>query len=73
MNTPSAINKKNLQELSIGFKPDNVKFSLALNNSYSIESVIDNANIAIKRLEQYVNNGCSDEGLNFKYKQIINY
>ena len=71
--TPSEKSKESLNQLSRDFKPDDVKFLLALNSDFSIEESVENAESAIKRLEQYVNNGHSTEGLDFDYVSVKKY
>ena len=71
--TPSEKSKESLNQLSRDFKPDDVKFLLALNSDFSIEESIENAEAAIKRLERYVNNGHSTQGLDFDYVSVEKY
>lgn len=71
--TPSEKSRDSLNKLSKEFKPDDVKFLLALKSDFSMEESIDNAEAAIKRLEKYVKNGNSAEKTNLKYKLIDKY
>jgi hypothetical protein len=68
--TPSEKSKENLNRLSQEFKPDDVKFLLALKSNFSLEEAIDNAEGAIQRLKSYVDNDHSFEGLDFQYGSV---
>lgn len=59
-----------LNNLSKDFKPDHVSFTFALDKNLNVESCIESANAALKRLQAYVENGCSTAGLDFKYKSV---
>lgn len=67
---PSVESRESLNKLSQSFKPTDVKFLLALKSKFSLEECTDNANEMIKRLEKFVENGNSDEGLGFQYQKI---
>ena len=67
---PSIESRESLNTLSKSFTPTDVKFLLALNTNFSLEECIDNANGMVKRLQKFVDNGNSDEGLDFKYSKI---
>lgn len=68
--SPSKENISNLKSLSISFKPDDVKFLLALKSNFSIEECIDNAEGTIRRLSEFVKDGHSDEQLSFTYGKV---
>lgn len=63
---PSLQSKEGLAKLSKEFTPKDVKFLLALNSNFSREEVMENAKDMIERLQKFVNNNHSCEGLGLK-------
>lgn len=70
---PSIKNRESLNALSESLKPKDVKFLLALKSTSSLEECIDNANGMIGRLEEFIHNGNSTEGLSFDYKSVTSF
>ena len=67
---PSQINKERLDRLSREFTPSQVSYLIAPNINCSMEQCVEAVADALERLEKFVKNGNSDEGLDFKYKKI---
>ncbi len=51
-------------------KIDNIHFTLNLQDKSTLEECVKNAKATIERLEKYIANGHSCEGLDFTYEQI---
>lgn len=52
------------------FKIDNIRFTLALDKNYTLNDAIVGAEKTLTRLQKYVENNYSCNGLDFKYKSI---
>ncbi len=52
---------------------DKVSFTLALDKDFSLEESQKSATEAIDRLQRYIDNGHSTDGLDFEYQSIEKY
>jgi len=67
--TTATESKGRLDNLSKSFKPTDVSFLLALNSDFSIEQCIDDAEGMISRLQRFIENGHTSDGLDFTYTE----
>ena len=70
MSLPSQTNRERLDRLSREFTPTQVKYFVNPNIGCSLEQCEEVVADALEKLEKFVKNGNSDEGLDFKYKKI---
>lgn len=70
---PSEESKAELNRLSQDFKPDDVKFLLALNSEFSLQEAKDGAADALGRMEKFEKNNYSDSNLDFQFKKVTKY
>ena len=52
---------------------EKISFTLALDKDFSINESVISATEAIDRLERYIQNGHSTEGLDFEYVSVESY
>lgn len=70
MNIPSVQDNMSLAHVSKKFKPDNVRITIALNSSPSLEACQSGVLAAVQRTRQFVENGHSDDNFDFPFKSI---
>ena len=70
---PSVQGREGLKKISNDFKPENVRVLPALNSDPSLESCIDGVTGAVRRLMRFIDNGNTDENLDFRYKSVRHF
>ncbi len=71
--TMSEATQNRLDALTNTMRPNNIKFSLALDGNHSLEETAQAAAGILERLQAFIKNNHSTEGLGFSYASVVRH